>query len=73
MVLTAFSGQVLGADDVADAFTERSRTLVSPEFVTSYVGIKADPRPNVTPSNLFFGGADIPCLSADICPYFVTL
>ncbi len=41
MVLTAFAGRVLATDDVQDAFTQRSRNLVSPEFVCSYMGAGA--------------------------------
>ncbi len=43
MVLTAFAGQILTPDDVQQAFTERSRNLISPEFVASYVGEGAAP------------------------------
>jgi hypothetical protein len=43
MVLTAFAGQVLTAEDVQDTFIERSRNLVAPDFVASYIGAGSTP------------------------------
>ncbi|MHB8283400.1 MAG: hypothetical protein ACYDD1_01870 [Caulobacteraceae bacterium] len=43
MVLTAFAGQVLTAEDVHDAFVDRSRNLMSPDFVASFIGGDSTP------------------------------
>src|ERR1017187_8204984 len=37
------------------------------------ISVKTDPRPNVAPSDLFFGGADVLRLGPDILPDFVAL
>src|ERR1019366_6871350 len=37
------------------------------------IGVKPDPCPNVAPSDLFFGGADVLRLGSDIRPDFVAL
>ncbi|HWA63436.1 MAG TPA: hypothetical protein VG939_18815 [Caulobacteraceae bacterium] len=44
MALTATSGQMLPIDDVQEAFANRSKMLVTGEFVDAYLGQNASPR-----------------------------
>jgi hypothetical protein len=47
MALTAASGRLLSLDDVQNAFIERSKMLVRPDFVESYLGGERTPQGEV--------------------------
>jgi len=47
MALTAASGRLLSLDDVQNAFVERSKMLVRPDFVEAYIGGERTPQGEV--------------------------